>query len=434
MSRYWVTLAHYWRQRHQHAGVWWTIDEADFSPPALALERRPVSPTARATAAVLTSLVMAALTWATTGRLDVIAKATGRVIPNGQTKSIASVDTATVRAIHVAEGQKVQAGDILIELDATPLVADHDKAMSEELAAQLQMARSRALLAAVDAHEPPHLMPVSGVSTSQLREAQLHLEGQYADYAAKLAAADAEITQYEQALPPALEREKIYASLLEKNDVSRDAWLEKQQARIDVDSRLVNAKAARDSLIAQTRREALDTLTEAIKTAESARQDALHAGAHAGWLTLRSPVDGTAQQLSVHTVGGVVQAAETLMRVVPEAAQVEVDASLENKDVGFVQAGQPASVKVEAFEYTKYGIVPGHVEFVSRDAVEGKDGALLYTVRVLLDRSSILVEGRTVPLSPGMAVNVDIKTGRRQILEYLLSPLLRHEHESLHER
>jgi hemolysin D len=122
------------------------------------------------------------------------------------------------------------------------------------------------------------------------------------------------------------------------------------------------------------------------------------------------------------------------MRVVPETAHVEVDTSLDNKEVGFVGAGQQANVKIDAFDYTKYGTVPGRVQFVSRDAVEGKDGALLYTVRVLLERSTIVVDGRTVTLSPGMAVNVDIKTGRRRILEYVLSPLLRHEHESLHER
>jgi hemolysin D len=201
-----------------------------------------------------------------------------------------------------------------------------------------------------------------------------------------------------------------------------------------VEGRLANARAARESLLAQTRHDALDTLADSINTADGAREDALHAGAHAAWLTLRSPVDGTVQQLSVHTLGGVAQAAEPLLRIVPAATGVEVDATLENKDVGFVQAGQSASVKIEAFDYTRYGTVPGHVEFVSGDAMESKDGSLLYTVRVKLDRSSVLVDDRTVSLVPGMKVTVDIKTGRQRVLTYLLSPLLRHEHESLHER
>jgi hemolysin D len=216
MSRLWATLAHHWRQRHEFPGTWLTVDEAAFSPPALALEGKPVSPTARTTSRVLTLLVATALTWAALGRVDIIANASGKVIPGGETKTIASVDTATVRAIRVAEGQKVRAGDILVELDATPLVADHDKATGEELAARLQIARSRALLTALDGHEAPRMKPVPGASAAQFQETQRHLAGQYADFAAKLAAADAQIAQYTQALPPALEREKIYAALLER--------------------------------------------------------------------------------------------------------------------------------------------------------------------------------------------------------------------------
>jgi hemolysin D len=356
------------------------------------------------------------------------------VITSEETKTIKSVDTAKVRAIHVTEGQKVRAGDTLLELDATPLLAERDKATGDEADARLQVARARAMLAAIDSGRPPRLIPVPAVPDAQLRDTQRHLEGQYADFVAKLAAADAEVRQYTQALPPALERETIYASLLQQNDVSRDAWLEKQQGRIDIESRLADARADRESLVAKTRRDVLDEIVDGETRAANARQDAVHASAQAEWFSLQSPVNGTVQQLSVHTVGGVVQAAEPLLRVVPETAQVEIDASLDNKDVGFVSVGQQANVKTDAFDYTKYGTVPGHVLFISRDAVEGKDGALLYTVRVLLDRSTIVVDGRAVTLTPGMAVNVDIKTGRRRIMEYVLSPLLRHEHESFHER
>jgi len=408
--------------------------ELEFLPAQLELAETPPHPAPLWTGRLLSGLVLIVALLAAIGRIDIVATASGKVVPSGQTKVIASVDTAKVRAIHVVEGQKVKAGDLLLELDATPLLADRDKATAEEFAARLQMARSRALLAAIHGHTAPRLESVSGVDPVRLREAQRHLEGQYADFAAKLADADAEIAQYRQALPSAQEREKIYGSLLAQKDVSRDAWLEKEQARIDIESHLADAEAKRASLVAQTRREALDALSEGAKAAETASEDALHAGSHAAWLILRSPIDGTVQQLTVHTVSGVVQGAEPLMRIVPDAPRVEVDAWLENKDIGFVAAGQAANVKVKALDYTKYGTVPGHVELVSRDAVEDKNGALRYTVRLLLDRSSLLVEGHPVALSPGMAVNVDIKTGRRRVLDYFLSPLLRQEHESLHER
>jgi hemolysin D len=149
---------------------------------------------------------------------------------------------------------------------------------------------------------------------------------------------------------------------------------------------------------------------------------------------LRAPVDGTIQQVTVHTVGGVVEAAQPLLLIVPAQKQVEVEALLPDKDIGFVQQGQTAEVKVTAFDYTKYGTLRGQVTTVSHDSIEDKDHKLVYSVRVLLDQSVIRIQGQEIPLTPGMSVDVDIKTGTRRIIEYVLSPLLRRQHESLHER
>ena len=440
-SRSWELLERYrrhfvfhWGRRHQWSGLRLTWAEADFSPPTLALEGRPVSPTLRLTALILVLLVLVAVAWATFGQVDIVAKASGKIIPGGRTKTIASVDTASVRAIHVSEGQNVKTGDILIELDATPLEADRDKATGDEHLARLTVARSRALLAAVGEGRAARLAPSADISTKDLRQAESQLEGQYADFSAKLAQADQEIQNYADALPLAIEREKIYASLLTERDVSTDAWLEKEQARLDIQGHLAEARSARASLIAQTKREALDALADASKMAANSRQDAIHADSHARLLTLRSPEDGTVQQLTVHTLGGVVEAAQPLMLIVPSSKRVEVEASVADKDVGFVQQGQYASVKVAAFEYTKFGTLSGVVDSISHDAVENKDHELTYSIRVLLDRPSIDVDGHPTDLSPGMSVDVDIKTGRRRIIDYLLSPLMRHRHESLHER
>lgn len=140
------------------------------------------------------------------------------------------------------------------------------------------------------------------------------------------------------------------------------------------------------------------------------------------------------QQLAVHTVGGVVPAAQSLMQIVPDAQAVEVEAELENRDVGFVREGQPAAVKITAFDYTKYGTVPASVTHVAHDAVQNEKKELVYTVKVTLSDTALGIDGRRVALAPGMAVDVGIKTGERRLIEYVLSPLLRHQHEALHER
>ena len=442
LANYWRAFAYYWSRRHQLPGMRLTIDEADFSPPAIALEERPVSPTARISAGLLMAFVGTAIVWSALGHVDIVAKATGKIVPGGRSKTIASVDTAAVRAIHVVDGQIVKAGDILIELDAGPFEADRDKAGGDERSARLRIARSLAMIKAIESGRAPRLGAVPGASPEEIREARAYLDGQYADYVGKLTQADMEVQHYSEALPLAVEREKIYASLLQEHDVSTDAWLEKKQARIDLEGHLTDAHSARSGLVAQARREALDALEEASKTAASSAQDVRHADSHARWLTLRATEDGVVQELTVHTLGGVVEAAQPLMQIVPIDKRVEVDATVENKDVGFIEVGQPASVKLAAFEYTKYGTLPGRVDFVSHDAIEAKDQGkdqakdreLTYAVRVTLDRPTILVQGRLVHVSPGMSVDVDIKTGRRRIIEYLLSPLLRHQQESLHER
>jgi hemolysin D len=307
------------------------------------------------------------------------------------------------------------------------------------------MARSQALIVAIDTSRPPEWLPPEGVAAAARDEAQRQLVGQYLEYSAKLAQLDASIQHYTSALPLAVEREKIYSDLLQNHDVSTDAWLAKKQDRVDLEGKLADARSARRVLIAQTRKDAYDALTDAGETAASSAQDAVKAGSHAGWMTLRSPVDGRVQQVAVHTLRGVVQAAQPLLLVVPDEQHVEVEATLRNKDVGFVKEGLPVEVKITAFDYTKYGTVTGHVITVSRDAMEEKsesekvtkdndDRGLVYSVKVMLDKSALRVDGRDVPLSPGMSADVDVKTGTRRIIEYVLSPLLRHQHESLHER
>jgi len=171
---------------------------------------------------------------------------------------------------------------------------------------------------------------------------------------------------------------------------------------------------------------------------------------------LRAPVDGTVQQLAVHTVGGVVTPAQALMSIVPSDSRLEAEAMIENRDIGFVVPGQSAQVKIDTFNFTKYGLLHGEVVTVSQDAIardkpanpadnsksraalsdtsEPQGQELVYSARISLERTEMQVEDKTVSLAPGMAVTVEIKTGQRRVIEYLLSPLLRYRHEAIRER
>jgi hemolysin D len=292
------------------------------------------------------------------------------------------------------------------------------------------------MLKAIDTGQAPKLTEVKpqDLDAQRMQDAHQHLQDQWRDYQAKLMRLEGEISRYSQALPLATQRAKDYAELAKTNDVSQHTWLEKEQARIDLQGQLAEAKHQKASLTAESRKTAQDALNEANRMAASSAQDVQKATVHGELLRLTSPVDGTVQQLTVHTVGGVVPAAQPLMQIVPKQATVEMEAFMENKDVGFVRAGQEAQVKVDAFEYTKYGTIPAKVSHVSQDAIQDEKKGLIYSVKVVLTQPTIYVEGRLVTLSPGMSGSVEIKTGTRRVIEYVLAPLLQHGRESLRER
>jgi hemolysin D len=170
---------------------------------------------------------------------------------------------------------------------------------------------------------------------------------------------------------------------------------------------------------------------------------------------LTSPIDGTVQQLAVHTIGGVVTPAQALLVLVPSDSHLEVEAMLLNRDIGFIHPGNEVQIKVDTFPFTRYGLIRGRVLSVSQDAItrdkpvdkaadkvpgaestssEPKGQELVYSARISLDRTQMQVDENLVNLSAGMAVTVEIKTGARAVITYLLSPLLRYKQESLRER
>lgn len=434
LRRYRDVFAHYWQLRHQLSGPEFKAHEAEFLPAALALQENPVSPAGRWVARILMALVGVLLAWSVLGRVDIIVNASGKVIPSAYTKTIASVDVASVRAIHVEEGQLVKAGDLLLELDTSATDAERDKAAGEHTEALILMARAKALINALDSGKQPVLPAIEGVAADKQLEAKRHLEGQYRDYRAKLQRIDGDIARYGAALPLATQQARDYRDLAESHDVATHAYLEKEQARIELQGQLADARNQRAALIAETRKLAFDALAEGTKMAGSTQQDALRADSHSRLLKLTAPVAGTVLQMTVHTVGGVVPAAQPLMQIVPLDRAVEVEATLENKDVGFVNEGQPAEVKVDAFEYTKYGTVSAVVDNVSRDAVIDEKRGLIYTVNLAMDNPTLNVNGRDIALTAGMSVTVEIKTGTRRVIEYVLAPLLQHARESLRER
>jgi hemolysin D len=436
LDLYVAVWGHFWRKRHAMTLPEFKAHEAEFLPAELSIQTQPVSPAGRWVARILIIIILVSFLWSIFGRIDIVVNAQGKIIPGGYTKTISSIEVASVRALNVKEGQTVKAGDLLIELDTRATDIERDKSEGDRQTAWLQAERSRAILRAFETGKEPKFadLKFQDLDAQRVQDARRHLQDQWRDYQAKLMRIEGEISRYSQALPLAVMRAKDYAELAKSKDVSQHAWHENEQARIELEGKLADAHYQKASLTAETRKIAQDALNEANRIAASSAQDARRARVHGDLLNLTSPVDGTVQQLSVHTVGGVVPAAQALMQIVPKQAVVEMDAFMENKDVGFVQAGQDAQVKIDAFEYTKYGTIPAKVSHVSQDAIQDEKRGLIYSVKVVLLQPTINVNGRDVTLSPGMSGSVEIKTGTRRVIEYVLAPLLQHGRESLRER
>ena len=457
-------------------------EELAFLPAALEIVETPPSPIGRAVAATIILLFCAALVWAWWGTIDIVASASGKIVPSGRTKIVQPFETGVVRSIRVEDGQAVKAGDVLIELDPTVNAAERDHLRSDLLAEQLNRARLRAALAAGDDpladFTPPADADPALLSTH--RELLLH---QVAEHRAKLGALDrqqaqkeaeqattaATIHKLETMIPVIQPRVDIRKTLMDKELGSKLTYFEtlqllvEQQEELSVQKNHLRAAEAavaairetRDQTAAEYRRTLSDEIAKAEQKANGLAQDLIKAEQKTRLQQLAAPVDGVVQQLAIHTVGGVVTPAQSLLMVVPSDSRLEIEAMVSNRDIGFVQPGQDAEIKIDTFNFTRYGLLHGQVLSVSQDAIirdrqqdRSKDRALgtqsesseptgqelNYSARISLDRTKMQIDGRMVNLSPGMAVTVEIKTGSRTILSYLFSPLLRYRQETLRER
>ena len=453
-------------------------EELAFLPAALEIVETPASPTGRAIGATVIVVFVFALAWASLSHVDIVATATGRVIPTGHTKVVQPFETGVVRAIHVVDGQNVHAGDVLIELDPIINQGEVNHLQSDLLSVKLDIARLRAALADTDdpasAFHPPVGADPARIATQRqflLMQVAEHrakiaaLDGQRAQKEAEFASITATVNKLEAVIPTIEQRVNIrktlneYGSKLQYYEVLQQLT-ESQQERLVQKSRVKEAQAAIAAIIetrAQTvgeyRRALFSDLTEAERKAAGLAADLSKAQERLRLQDLRAPVSGMVQQLAVHTVGGVVTPAQTLMVIVPAEGPLEIEAMVSNRDIGFVHIGDEAQIKVDTFDFTRYGLLQGRVRTISSNSIireaandkQKQSGAseassepegqqLTYAARISVEKPQLQVEDKTVNLSPGMAVTAEIRTGSRRVISYLLSPLLKYRQESLRER
>lgn len=425
--------------------------EHQFLPAVLEIQDTPPSPIGRAIIWSIAIFFISALVWASLSDVDIVAVASGRIIPNGHVKIIQPLEIGTLVAIHVKEGQAVRQGARLIDLESSSVDAEIARLSAEQALAEQQCRRLLWFVEQQDASEATPIDRSDPVLHSQWREYHNRLDTLQSEKnkrRAEYAAAGQQAQKLEAILPIINQRSANEKILVDQSLFPKQQYLETEQQRLtalfDLNSQhdkveeLKQALAEIDARIAHTRSDFAKINLENLEQIEARlagiEQDLITAESRQKARHLAAPIDGIVQQLAVHTVGGVVTPAQELMVIVPQNTQLEIEATIANKDIGFIAEGQPAAIKLDAFPYTRYGTLAGSIVNLSNDAVTDQDKGLIYKARVGLEQTFIQVDGKPVLLGPGMAAKVEIKTGKRPLIEFFLAPLLQYRDESIRER
>ena len=458
-----------------------------FLPAALEIQAAPPPKWSRSLLWAISALIVLLILWASWAEIDIIATAQGKIVPSGRVKIIQPLETGVVKTIFVKEGQHVKAGDKLIALDNTASQADADRLSNEWRGQTADLARLQHFIVkleykkadsgteqgkqhnqASEHNQLTKLAPLVSLSSLPLLELnqRLLLESSWQEYRSKLASFRSEIVKLiaekkaikinirrlSKTLPLVTEQVESLQSLLSESMVSRNQYLELEQERINQEE-MLNLEGAKAEQIsasilsaeqnilayrAEIRRNTLQEINQLTRQSESTKQELTKAKRLTALRVLTTPVDGVVEELSIATIGGIVTPAQELLKIVPfskDGGQVlEIEAGLLNKDIGFVHIGQIAEIKIDSFPFTKYGVIDGEITDISADAIEHEQLGLLFPLKASLATDEINVNGKWVKLKPGMSVTVEIKTGTRRLMEFLLAPLMRGVSEGARER
>lgn len=451
--------------------------DTDFLPAALEISESPPSPIGRTIIWTILATAVAAIIWSLVGRMDIVAVAEGRIVPEGRLQSIEAAEPGTVRRIHVREGAQVKAGDALVSLDPTFVVADVGAAVAEFGQAGLAAARAKALLDYINGKiprfDPPEdaspeaLIAEQQAVSGRIRGLQERLAGLNArETAARsaIATAQAQVAKIDATLPLAREQWTAREELDRGGYGARLVTLQAQERVVGLQydrqvqfeeinraqSELTLLSRERGQAKEEFRAQAATELSEAETAKSSRRETATKARERARLQTLTAPLAGTIVEVAVTTAGERIEAGAPLMTLVPLGQELVVEALVLNKDVGFIKVGDKAAVKLEAYPFTRYGYLNGQVERIAADAVTDEPRGLVFPVRIRVESQTLMPRfgsqdpsqsgGRAgnprqgLTLTPGMAASVEIATGDRRIIDFVLSPIAKATSEAGRER
>ena len=433
--------------------------EKEFLPAVLEVTETPPSHAARLLTYIIILMFTTLIGWSIWGQIDIIATAGGKLMPASNIKTIQTLTDSEIEEIYVQEGQYVKEGEDLIKFNQTEVLASISRVKNEIKALEIAVARLQALL--TDNPEENfkynpdideylikmHTHLLKSQMTEKAAKIEV-LEGQIAKAEKEKETTQAEIDRITKLLPSVEERIEKKKILVDQKLMARLTFLEQEEELTNLQEQRnvqmkkmaeteVNIESYKKELrqyLAEFDKNLMQELTENREQLESYQQELIKYEEALKRTIVKAPLSGYVQQLVYHTKGGVVETAKPIMNIVPEDYKLEAEVMILNKDIGFVRADQDVEIKIDSFPFTKYGTIKGKVRNISGDAIQDEKLGLIFKSRLTLLDNKIKADGQIIQLKPGMSVTAEIKTGKRRVIEYLLSPVMKYLNESMRER
>lgn len=426
----------------------------DFLPAALEVQETPPSPIGRFILWSIVILLVIAIAWASLSKVDIVAATRGKLVVNELSRPVNSAVTAEIVEVLVKEGEHVEKGQSLIKLNSASLVAQLEENILQQKINRFHIARLELLYEHYLNRSAPLTLSDNFQLESPLLAQQISMQLQAEvedDYNEKEVfklnqqIITAQIENYqiqkemaENLLPIYREQYEALNSLYKKDMTSKDSLLEIQKKYLEAkftvnsaDAKVKEMRANYAQIDAQIKSHVADKIREIerekiqrlnqndILSAQQKQLEALIAQ-----YELKAPIAGIVESLVYRDAGAAVEAPQELLKIVPENEKLIAEVWVSNQDIGFLRRNQLAAVKIDTFDFTRYGWIEGKLLNISSDAIDDKDLGLVYKAVIELSTNHLIIDGQTIKLESGMSVSAEVKTGQRTVLSYLLSPMM----------
>ncbi len=428
-----------------------TKDKNRFKPHLVEIEERPVSPLGRLIIWTILIFMTLAVLWLFFGKTDVVVSARAKVIPLGDVKILQPLSTGAVKKIYVKEGDQVKKGDPIIEID--PTVEESNIEAKKRILSQLELevAKIKSILnkttfkipKGIDSKTVKLVTTVYDTELQTIQEQNKQIDQQINQLNEQISSTEIEKARMEQFYKLGLQEERRLKKVLDiiaKNDyykvqkqnMSYKNEIRKLSHEIERLNKKLEEVNMKRSLITQDfRNRHYNDLMEKEKKLVAYRSEIETIEFKKRKQIIKSPVDGIIAKLAINTVGAVVTPAEKLVAIVPKNVPIQLKATVQNKDIGFVKVGMPVAIKIDTFNFQRFGLIDGTVAKIGANAIEDKKQGLVYEVFIDPKQTSLMVEGEERFLMPGMSATAELKVGKRRIIELFVYPLIKYFNEGI---